>query len=491
MQQLPTRVLKLDPKNENISVQLIENDGKMEGEYACLSYCWGDKPKENQIGQTLCKNIEQYKQAIPVQELPNMVVDAIRLCCKLGFEFLWVDRLCIVQDKDPDKDRDDWKIEASKMCDYYSKSALTISVPICSQSSQSFLAERQEGFQEQGRFTVVEYLDEESKAKGSLWFTRYWHVYEGSWLLEQEWVAFAERGDHKRNGWLGRGWTFQEWMLSPRVLHINGLTLWDCFNGYANELDHRQIEDAILKRSSEEFGKGITWKSIVEEYSKRQVTKKTDWLPALAGLAESYRRYTKWTYLAGIWKEEMPFSLLWQAEHHAFADRPELTNQTTPSWSWAHSNGPTYCLFSGGQFSAKASVVDCECEYDPPGSISTVVKAWLDIDGPLSTVQGQRRKEVKAGDEWWESAPDDGDGYTEDAIHQRAIKLLILAISKERFRGKDWYGALVLHECGRTADGRSVFRRVGLASLEWAEDMYMETPPGDGHLWKQESVRII
>lgn len=492
IQQLPARVLKMYPSNENISVQLIETDGKMKGTYACLSYCWGHQSKENQIGQTLRQNIEQYKQAIPVQELPSTIVDTIRLCCKLGIEFLWVDRLCIVQDKDPDTDRDDWKIEASKMCDYYSQSALTVSVPICSESSQSFLAERQKGFKEQSQFAIVEYLDEESKSKSSLWLTSYLNGNKGSWSLQNPWIDFAGKRDSEGNGWSGRGWTFQEWMLSPRVLHINGLTLWDCFDGYANELDHREMKEPTLKRSPEEFGKDISWGQIVEEYSNRQVTKKTDRLPALAGLAERYRGVTHWTYLAGIWKEEMPFSLLWQAEYHAFADRPELTNQTTPSWSWAHSNGHIYCLFNGGIFSAKASVVDFECEYDPPGSLSTVVKSWLDIDGPLSIVQGQRREEVKAGSEWWESAPDDGDGYSEDAIHQRAIKLLILAVSKGRFRGKDFYGALVLHECGRTPDGRSVFRRVGLTSLEWSEDMCVElTRPGEGHLWKRESIRII
>lgn len=474
----------------------------MEGEYACLSYCWGYQSRENQIGQTLYKNIEQYKQAIPVQELPNTVVDAIRLCCRLGFKFLWVDRLCIMQDKDPGTDRDDWKIEASKMCDYYSKSTLTISVPICSESSQSFLAERQKGFEEQSRFGIVEYLDEESKSKESLWFTSYGNINGGSWFLEQSWMHFSKRENTERHGWLGRGWTFQEWMLSPRVLHINGLTLWDCFNGYANELDHRKIEEATLQRSPEEFGKveGISWESIVVEYSKRQITKRADLLPALAGLAESYRRVTKWTYLAGIWRETMPISLLWQADRHARADR-RITDQTMPSWSWAHSNSPVSYLFSSINSSAKASVsapCDFGCEYKPPGSISTVLKFWLDIDGLLSTVQGQRRKvvegerhkEVKAGDEWWHSVPDDGDEYSEDAIGQGAIKLLILSGTKEGF-GDD-YGALVLHECGRKADGRSIFRRVGFTLLIRPEDMYMEsTLPGEGPLWKQESIRII
>lgn len=476
-------------------MQLIETDGKMEGVYACLSYCWGYPSKENQIGQTLWRNINQYKEAIPVHELPQTVVDAIRLCCKLDIEFLWVDRLCIVQDQDSSTGTDDWKIEASKMCDYYSNSALTISVHICSESSQSFLEERQKGFQEQSRFVIMEYPDEESKSKSSLWFTRSLDVNEGSWFLEDPWTEFTDRGKREREGWLGRGWTFQEWMLSPRVLHINGLTIWDCFNGYANELDHslRQMDHANLQRDPEEFGEGIMWDDIVAEYSSRHVSKKTDWLVALAGLAESYRITTEKTYLAGIWAEDLPFSLLWQANHDTHADRRELANRTTPSWSWAHSIGHAFYPFASHLLLEKASVSGYKCDYDPPGSILNVVEAWIDIDGPLSAVQRQRRKEVEAGDEWWDSVPDDGDEYPQDAINQGAIKLLILAATDQDYYGEEnVYGALVLHECGWKADGRSVFRRVGVARIDGPGDSDTEaTPPGEGSLWERRSVRII
>lgn len=477
-------------------MQLIETDGKMEGVYACLSYCWGSPSKENQIGQTIWRNIEQYKEAIPLQELPQTVADAIRLCCKLGIEFLWVDRLCIVQDQDSSTGTDDWKTEASKMCDYYSKSALTISVHICSESSQSFLKKRQKGFQEQSRFVIVEYPDEESKLKSSLWLIRPFVWNEGSWFLEDPWVDFSLRGNKEREGWLGRGWTFQEWMLSPRVLHIKGLTIWDCFNGYANELDHRQMDHVYLRRDPEEFGGEIIWADIVAEYSSRHVSKKTDWLVALAGLAQSYRKHTGWTYLAGIWKEELPFSLLWQPHHGTLdtrAARRELTNQTTPSWSWAHSIGPASYGYSGDMLLAKASVSGFKCDYDPPGSLLTVVEAWIDIDGPLSAMQQQEHEEVEAGDEWWDSVPDDGDEYPQDAINQGAIKLLILAATDKIYYSKGIvYCALVLHKCGWKADGRSVFRRVGIATLDGpGHSDTGSTPPGEGPLWEKRPVRII
>lgn len=129
-----------------------------------------------------------------------------------------------------------------------------------------------------------------------------------------------------------------------------------------------------------------------------------------------------------------------------------------------------------------------KCEYDPSGSIATIVEAWLDVDGSLSAVQRQRSERQSSGRRWqghiveaeewwswqcWRSVPDDGHGYSEDAIDQGAIKLLILGALKAGMIGCNHteYGALVLHECGWKTDGRSVFRRVGRASLGWGSNM--------------------
>lgn len=132
----------------------------MRGKYACLSYCWG--VSKAQTGQTTRENLPRQLKGIAFQDLASTVVDAIRLCFKLGFRFLWVDRLCIVQD-----DNKDWLEEASRMCEIYSRSALTISVPICTESSQSFLDERQKGFREQNQFATITYEEEELELKHS------------------------------------------------------------------------------------------------------------------------------------------------------------------------------------------------------------------------------------------------------------------------------------------------------------------------------------
>lgn len=460
-------------------MHLIETHG-MKGEYASLSYCWG--VSKTQAGQTKKSNLSNHLQQIPLSTLPSTVVDTIRLCHKLGLQYLWIDRLCIIQD-----DRDDWKREASKMCDIYSKATLTISAPICSDSTQSPNTERCNWwYEKQSHFGIMEFTDEGSKSKRSLW------LYHKSsrkdpWIFEKDWIDFCELTKDQVSHWLGRGWTFQEWMLSPRVLHIDSMTIWDCFEGYANELNQRGMKEARLTRNPKEFGKDLEWKSMVEEYSKRNIAFEKDRLPALAGLAERYRQETHYTYLAGLWLEEMPVSLLWQADPHIPADRRPPTNQKTPSWSWAHCNGPVTLYFNNWEFSAEASIKSHYCRYDPPSSISTVEEAWIDVDGSLSVPSvaiGKEDNQVLVGNQLWKSFPDDRDWEIGDAINQGHIKLLLLVSPKE---GGEDYGALVLQRCGSHGASPLCFRRVGIAELkrsEWEK-------PYEEPLWEKQVVRLV
>lgn len=466
-------MLELDPNKED-GVCLIETHGRKKGTYACLSYCWG--VSKTQTGQTNRSNLSDHLQGIPLNKLPSTVADTIRLCHKLGFQYLWVDRLCIIQD-----DEKDWAKEASKMCDIYSGSELTISVPICSESSQSFLEERLgRWFPQQCQFGIMEFPNEKSNLKSSLWM-RPFSLGTGPWVFEEDWKWFCDL-EKNESHWLGRGWTFQEWMLSPRVLHIDSMTIWDCFDGYANELSQRGMRAAHLIRNPREFGRGISWTSMVEEYSKRGIAYEKDRLPALAGLAERYRQETHYTYLAGIWLEEMPFSLLWQADPRHSTNRRQPANQVTPSWSWAHCNDPVRYMLDRKSY-AEASIESYYCRYEPPSSISTVVEAWIDVEGYLGDVTRARHSEVLVGDERWESFLDDKDWETGDAAEQCNVKLLLVSRKEDR----EEFGALVLHRCRLNDDSPLCFRRVGIAGLKW----YGSNESFEEPLWKKQVVRLV
>lgn len=462
----------------------------MLGKYACLSYCWGRS--DIQLGRTTTANLLQQRESIPFNTLPGTVIDAIHLCYKLRLHYLWVDRLCIVQD-----DRKDWSEEASRMCEVYSKSALTISVPLCTESSQSFFDIRRMGFREQSQFTSIEHTESESKFKKRSWFVKEsLSRSDGPWFLEYSWEKFSATPNHQCNRWLDRGWTFQEWMLSPRVLHVDSITLWDCFNGYANELNRRDMGKACLIRNPREFGKGFSWDAIVREHSRREVTREGDILPALAGLASRYAQATGRTYIAGLWQEDLPRSLLWEDRTPVSRRAPDQ-HHDMPSWSWASlKRGVTYGMGAWETFIARASISAVFCQYDPPGSLTTVQKAWIDVDGRLSGLVTERKGEkrrlvsvgIKVGDEWWYADADHGGKFMDDTIAQGNVRLLLLG------RTAAWYHALILQECG-WEDDRRCFRRLGTARRGGVSRE--STAPGGSRLiesgtgWEAQVVRLV
>lgn len=443
----------------------------MQGTYACLSYCWGSS--ETQIGQTTCKNLSGYLRYIPFDELPPTVVDAILLCFKLGFRFLWVDRLCILQDSPKD-----WSEEASRMCEVYSRSVLTISVPLCKESSQSFLAERLRGFRREGKFLVIKHREDESNLRSSAWIDKrdYYFTHTSKhitpWFLEDDWKKFRSGVNLPRNRWLTRAWTYQEWMLSPRVLHIDSMTLWDCFNGYANELNGRYMGDPYLVRNPEEIERdlGLTWRRLVEEYSQRKLAREQDRLPALAGLAARHAQATGDTYLAGLWHENLHYWLLWEGQGRPLPRHKEAApSRHAPSWSWASVGRKVRFRDPEFNFETDASFVSVFCQYDPPDSLSTVQKAWIDIECDVSAVTEQitdeQRMRVKAADSWWCAKLDYRGEDLEDLIGRGKMYMLHLLPALETSTAS----VLLLKEHG-WEDSLQCFQRMGHAHLKGHED---------------------
>lgn len=82
--------------------RLVSTPGGEHGEYVALSYVWG-KGSEHTRYQTTRSNLSSYEHGIKRRFLPRTIRDAIYVTHKLGFRWLWVDSLCIIQDSDEDK----------------------------------------------------------------------------------------------------------------------------------------------------------------------------------------------------------------------------------------------------------------------------------------------------------------------------------------------------------------------------------------------------
>lgn len=501
-QKLQTRVLLLPSTfGPTGSVRLIEPDG-LEGEYACLSYCWG---ASEQNAKTTKDKISQYDLGIQISNLPKTIVDTIQLCCSLGFRYLWVDALCIIQD-----DEKDWLREASKMCDIFSKSALTIATPVCGDSSESFVEKRRLGLGETSPTATIIYRGEGSGMQGSicLRLPKILTSYEkGPWFLDNTWYGLAAM--HKsRHSWLGRAWTLQEWMLSPRVLHIHEMTLWDCLGGYGNEIDRRFIGHIRLDRYrySRPLSpkSAIPWQVIVEEFTSRAITKAEDRLPALAGLAKQYSENTGYKYLAGLWLEELPLTLLWSVNSPAGSSyaRDKLYGDGAPSWSWASLTGPVYfhCVQRKHEVDIKVSQcgpVESQPQ-DPTTILSTVNLNTIELKGSICRVTtlikdsrgrylylGNRDSATTDGKvtEAWRLTLDFPKDWQEQDVNASNIYLLLVAT--HRLDETSTHYSLVLRWHGRV--GRlHCFRRLGIASLYQPHEQNEELT-GD---WKRKKIHI-
>lgn len=66
-----------------------------------------------------------------------------------------------------------------------------------------------------------------------------------------------------------------------------------------------------LKNWPENFEGTDFWANVVQIYGKCSVTKPEDRLIAIAGVAKSIKPLLDDEYLAGLWKKDLPYNLVW------------------------------------------------------------------------------------------------------------------------------------------------------------------------------------
>lgn len=502
VQKLPTRLLKIEGQNGGVTRVRLVDTSDCEGTYACLSYCWGSNGQES---MTTTANLDKYRHKIPWQELPSTISDAIKLCYRLGFQYLWVDSLCIVQN-----DEQDWLREASNMAGVYSKSALTLAVPLCDDASESFLQKRllntkqwSDGHYGCARVPFTD-LSTGDKREMYLWDNNF---FKGSRFLDNGWYDIRSFLDQTSGKWFSRAWTFQEWFLSPRVLHIHTMTVWDCFQSYGNELERRFLRQQHTSDSREQFD-DFSWTYIVHGFTARQITQEKDRLPALAGLAERFRAETGSTYLAGLWVEDLPKGLLWVRYPQTSAMNRPLTYRA-PTWSWASLEGEVSLdstIYCSEEALPTSEILGYYCQYDPPETLATVTDGWIDVEGSMSIVSGWTLRE---DDSWvpeirlftddqvegtpirqcWVATLDLGQSIEEEISSSEVCLLELLAEeAKDGPRIIPVSYALVLKSVQRHGMGQDCFQRLGVAhsvSLTFSSSRSLT------ERWARRKIRLI
>lgn len=138
-----------------------------------------------------------------------------------------------------------------------------------------------------------------------------------------------------------RGWAVQERVLSPRLLSFGKTQMfYQCLEdefceSFPLALPCYMIPDKTLQLHGMHAEPQKAWCSIVKAYSRAELTKDSDKLMAIAGVAEAMQERLCDRHMAGLWEANLLTELLWSASE---AHKPRPNPCIAPTWSWPSTN---------------------------------------------------------------------------------------------------------------------------------------------------------
>ena len=316
---LPTRLIDV----LGALPQLVETTeiGRLE-QYLALSHCWGGI----KILRLLQGNFDDMKAGIQVEKLSRTFQDALEITRNLGYRYIWIDSLCIIQDSE-----EDWRVEAEKMSKVYGFADCTIAA-IGENGNAGCFRRRNPLLRRPGKLT---------ESSGTAIYG-YGFLKAGEHNLLEDSPGIPGLSNLPL---LRRAWVVQERLISDRVIYYGyeGL-MWECALCTVSEF-RPQISPVPTLKYAEEPLKFIlrrilkesvprvknlfleVWLRVMETYTRSALTFPTDRIAALAGIAGMIKSSTGMDYLAGLWVELFPEALLW------WPGTPQ-SKLPLPSWSW-------------------------------------------------------------------------------------------------------------------------------------------------------------
>ncbi|KAI1142575.1 HET-domain-containing protein [Hypoxylon sp. FL0543] len=417
----PTRLIDVgDPLHPRLVESATRTDDRLnspgsEMGYVTLSYVWGAKQDYVLTQDTLRAKLD----GLDIQRVPQSVREAMEATAKLGFRYIWVDALCIIQDSPEDKLK-----ELPQMAKIYQHSALTISAASSTSASEGFLKPPLPAVFKVQPFRITTGNGEPQFPYMTLS------------------LGFREEAPDVKDPIDSRGWTLQEWALSSCRLRFTSRGIqWTCNKliadpsalsgeehrdppiqfspeGYVqnyfgeasaitsslqelNErLSHRYTVDETYKRKEA----SMMWIEIRSQYAQRSLSYPTDKLWAISAIAAIAAEEHGMTYLGGLWKESLLTDLQW---YYIFRSKPtnsllavtaaqEYENEyIAPSWSWAsvrYDNGSLYPNQSRKWTTDRPwhmKILGCEVELIDGSDFSfgPVKSGHLDIEGRVLDVE--------------------------------------------------------------------------------------------------------
>ncbi|PVH68875.1 HET-domain-containing protein [Cadophora sp. DSE1049] len=346
--RLPTRILDLGEADAEAK---IISGNAIKAKYVALSYCWGTEVDSHP--KITKATLPIWSINLPSDILPVLFGDAISLTRALGVRYLWIDSLCILQD-----DIHDWEMESENMAAVYEGSWLTIAATLAPSPGISLLGprwSRKTHSQAQTNSPVTKTERAELHCPPELF----------SMEKVMSWINPKNTDNAEAHitdaPLMTRAWAFQERLLAPRTLHFHAEELaWECRAGVTCECGELEVETqsnisedwrptgwlkkslTVVKNPKATTDQiGYVWLDIVSEFSKLHLTKESDRMPALSGIASTMCDGIMGEYIAGIWRNDLPCGLLFErarkAQHTSndHRDLLETSDPSKPSWSWS------------------------------------------------------------------------------------------------------------------------------------------------------------
>ncbi|KAL3608810.1 hypothetical protein FPOAC2_03821 [Fusarium poae] len=432
---LPTRVLDLTgspdlPESvDDIKIKLRETNKDETGLYTALSYCWGrDTDLHFKTTQT---TLEAHKAGIAWSSLPLVHREAILTALYLGIRYIWIDSLCIIQDS-----HEDWLSESVRMGSVYSNAHLTIAATSSSSPSEGLHWPYQgartvdiHGEMTSIRFETHLSIDASSEPLN----TRGWTLQEA--VLPSRLVCFG------KEQWL--------WKCPGRIID-NGLPQWP----------------ALAHEGPGEDGQNYLkhWYQLIINYSKRNLTYETDKWNAIAGLVDMFKKQTGYTYLAGLWQEDLAVGLMWESTTKGVIRESDIA----PSWSWVSVKGPLKGMEYNRSVTSMIELINVNSNMSSNISLTVKGKFLRATVGQRSVTQNSRHyivAEPNSSDVLGEAFLDT---RLDDGVEMLEVTCLYVL---EEAGDKECYVLLLVGE-------EKEYRRLGMGVL-WGESKSFDDPHND------------
>ncbi|KAJ9662975.1 factor activating pos9 [Coniosporium apollinis] len=329
-----------EPRDEHLRLdfKLIDvNSGavvhsSVRASFAALSYVWGPQSvRQVELSSDTYSLLTTRGLSEIWEDVPQTIRDAIALCRSIGIPYLWADQCCIQQDDETDIGQVEY------MDVIYGAASLTIVAASGTDSWAGLPGVSPGSRQVQQEMEVIEGLSiGTAQAKYS--------------------AAMSSAI------WLTRGWTFQEYILSKRILIFTAQQVfYQCSNAFWWEDTHMEVPNPLTVRldglhelyrsgpstiPSRAIDMGIIKKpaigsltpenylekylSLAAKFTDRRLTRQSDALRAFKGIISYFSRATEECFFAGLPLSGIHAALLFAISH----PKPQHRRKEFPSWSW-------------------------------------------------------------------------------------------------------------------------------------------------------------